>query len=374
MIQVLFDPVDTLFFRDGTPFSSGSASQADVGGMFPPPPPSLTGAIRAALGRANGWDGLGRWDSDMAAVLGDGPTEMGKLSVAGPFVVRGGEVLYPAPRHLVGMVRNGSWVPVGFSTPGNEPLLCDLGEVRLPVMPMAEGEERPKPASGLWLTSNGLSTVARGALPSPGDLVPEKELWTAERRVGIARDRTTRTVEQGKLFSTIHVRLRRGVAVGALVEGVPPDWQVPDGEAVLLGGETRLATWRRWEPVTAEGPPAADIEAAGRVALLAVTPLDAGEGLEPGCGVPGLEGLRLVSACCDRPFPIGGWDSLERAPLPLHGVLPAGSVLFCEAGQSDLLSWLPAGANPYLRAGCRTSQGFGVLFPMTWPKEGEKNR
>ncbi len=373
MQGILLDPVDTLFFRDGTPFSAGSASQADTGGIFPPPPPSLTGAIRAALARANGWDGSGRWPDALVEVLGDGPFQMGRLAVAGPFLVRHGELLSPLPRHLVGTVKDGRWTPVGFCTPGGE-LVCDLGGVRLPAGPGPRNGELPKPGSGLWMTPRGLAAVAAGELPEAGDLVPARELWRTERRVGISRDRATRTVEEGKLFGAIHVRPRRGVTLGALVEGIPEDWHVPAGEPVPLGGEGRLATWERWAPRLGTAAPVAAIRAAGRVALLAMTPLDGAKELKPGGDVPGLEGCRLVSACCDRPEPVGGWDSLRWEPVPLHGVLPPGSVLFCEVEDPDVLSRLLDGARPFVRAGSRTAQGFGVLMPMIWPEEREVNR
>ena len=105
MIAVQFVPLDTWFFRDGTPFTAQSAPQEDVGSLFPPYPPTLVGALRAALARANGWDEAGRWPPELCEVLGDGPEDLGVLSFAGPFLLRDGQPLFQAPRHLLGASR-----------------------------------------------------------------------------------------------------------------------------------------------------------------------------------------------------------------------------------------------------------------------------
>ncbi len=369
MIGVTLEPVDTLFFRDATPFASGSASQADVGGVFPPPPPTVTGAIRAALARANGWSGSGSWGEPVAAVLGDGPDDLGRLAVTGPLLVRDGEILYPAPRHLVGTVRDGTWEPCGFAVPG-EPVRCDLGEVRLPVPPDSgadSGDEVPEPPSGLWLTGKGLAEVVRGRLPPASALVPGTSLWREERRVGIARDRETRAAERGMLYGAVHVRLLDGVALGALVDGIPPEWRLPEGVPVPLGGEGRIAIWRRWRPTVPAVPEPELLRSQGRVALLALTPLDPGGASGPKTQLPGLEGLRLVAACCDPPDVIGGWDSVAWEPRPRRRVLPAGTVLFFEIAKTGTLPACLEAADPFVRAGHGTAQGFGVLMPMLWP-------
>ena len=86
-------------FADGTPFASREgASQADVGGMFPPSPETVSGAMRAALARCNGWDGrTRRWPRSLNTVLGDGPDGLGQLVFEGPFLLKGSHPLLPVP-------------------------------------------------------------------------------------------------------------------------------------------------------------------------------------------------------------------------------------------------------------------------------------
>ena len=73
MTGVRLEPLDTWFFRDGTPFTADSAPQEDVRSLFPPHPPTVAGALRAALALSRGWSGRGRWSQEIAGVLGDGP-------------------------------------------------------------------------------------------------------------------------------------------------------------------------------------------------------------------------------------------------------------------------------------------------------------
>ena len=109
------EPVDTLFFRDGTPFTADSAPQDGVDSLFPPHPPTVAGALRAALARANGWNGHGRWPEDICRVLGDGLEDPGRLSIDGPFVLHDEEPLFRSPRHLLGASGASGWRPGAFS-------------------------------------------------------------------------------------------------------------------------------------------------------------------------------------------------------------------------------------------------------------------
>jgi CRISPR-associated protein Cmr3 len=80
-------------------------------------------------------------------------------------------------------------------------------------------------------------------------------------------------------------------------------------------------------------------------------------------GLPG----KVVSACTGRPTWIGGWNGLERRPLPLKPHLPAGSVLYMETSPADLERVRNLHGS---KIGARTEWGFGQLLIGTWnPKE-----
>ncbi len=396
MIGVRLQPVDTWFFRDGTPFTMGSTPQDNVGSLFPPHPPTVAGALRAALALSNGWNGHGRWPADFCEVLGDGPENLGALYLDGPFLLRDRQPLFRLPRHLLGVSDGTHWRPSAFVCPG-EKVACDLGdEVRLPEVVDAAldagktGGTRSAPSStafalksgdGFWLTRKGLGAVLAGRLPDRGDLVPDQCLWSDEPRIGLERDGETRTAREGMLYSTRHVRPARGVSLGVRIAGLPAGWTPPFGSPLTLGGEGRLAEcreWqecREWDAELALEAPLAEIGDTRRVALVALSPVDLPRDIRVGNQpLEALGNARVVSACLDRPQQVGGWNSLERRPLPLRPVLLPGSTLFCELGEPERFREVVSKRGGRARIGLRQQWGFGLVAPGVWPVSKEDHR
>ena len=371
MIGVRLEPVDTWFFRDGTPFTAGNASQEGVGGLFPPHPATVVGALRAALARCNGWRGAGRWPTELDEVLGDGPDDIGTLAVDGPFLLRDGKPLFRAPRHLLGSMDGDEWNPRILLRPGAE-VVCDLGDaVRLPEAPRTVSEiDELETGSDWWLARADMELVVRGEVPSASELVASRDLWDEEPRIGLERDRTTRTAVEGMLYSTRHVRLARGVSLGVRLRGVPAGWTLPFGRLLSLGGENRLAECAEWQVEPVSMLPADGIDDDEQMTMIALTPLDLDadicRGTKP---LPG--GARIVSACLNRPQRIGGWDSLRHEPRPIRSVLPSGSVLFCEAPEPARFVQAVRTADGLARIGARQRGGFGLVALGSWPNHTE---
>jgi CRISPR-associated protein Cmr3 len=362
-------PIDSWFFRDSTPFDKGASPQAGVSGVFPPHPPTVAGTIRSALALCNGWDGHGRWSADMETVLGDGPDDLGRLRLTGPFVLHGGVPIFPVPRHVLGRVReDGRWIPAGWLRPGTTRIVCDLGPAtRLPDV-AAEDTDSAQFIAGTrqWVTLAGLERVVRGDLPREEDILPEDTIWVEEFRVGIARDSISRTAVEGALYSTRHARLDHQVSIGVEVDGVPDEWHSPVGTVLPFGGESRLAAYDAWETEVRLAAAEADAES-GCVVLIALTPVLFGHDVLSGRSeLPLGGGARVVCACVDRPLRIGGWDSLRRTPLPLRNALAPGSVLFCEVKEPGSLAG--EATRGLLRAGDRTAAGFGLCAVAKAPE------
>ncbi len=367
MISVQLEPVDTWFFRGGTPFTRGSTPQENVEGLFPPYPTTVVGALRAALALGKGWDGSGRWQAEFNQVLGDGPNDLGALSFDGPFLLQDGRPLFRAPRHLLGCRSENGWTPRAFLRPG-DPVTCDLGDaVRLPELAAATGNFVDlKAGKSEWLTQAGMNAVLRGKLSDRGDVVSGKCLWSEEARVGLERDRELRSAKEGMLYSTRHVRTHRSVSLGVRVRGLPEDWNPPFKRLVPLGGEARMAECLKWDGDMSFDMPLDGIGSSGRLAAIALSPLDIKPAVLRGeQTLAELGGARVVSACLDRPQRIGGWDSLARRPLPLRSVLPPGSVLFCEMPKGVPDATL---ANDgVMHMGSRQEWGFGLVALGIWP-------
>ncbi len=364
MMGVQLRPVDTWFFRDGVPFTSDIAPQENVASLFPPYPPTVVGALRAALARAKGWDGSGRWPRDFDPVLGDGPRDLGKMSVDGPFLLRNGQPLFRVPHHLLGVTDDNGWCPITYLRPG-KPVESDLGYVRLPALAVGHPEpETLKPSKDIWLTSAGMNAALNGCLPD--DVVPSGCLWASEPRIGLERDDTTRTAVEGMLYSTQHVRPSADVSLGARIHGLSDDWSLPRHEMMPLGGESRLAECDEWDGNLGIEAPLARIRRDGKAALITLSPLDLNRETCAGEKPIHSLGARIVSAAMDRPQRIGGWDSLACRPLPIQSVLPPGSVLFCDELSDQNLQ--DAAEDGLVRVGDRTEWGFGLVALGVWPE------
>lgn len=367
MTGVQLQPTDTLFFGSGVPFSADDA-QEDISGVFPPYPPTMVGAMRAWLARSQGWPGHGPWASELHLVLGADPNDLGTLDFSGSFLMRDGAPVFRAPRHLLGTSEGRQWHYSATLRPG-PPVRCDLGDgVRLPMTPGLEARSptQAKTAGEHWLTLAGLEAVLHGRPPEPKDMIAAQELWREERRIGLERDSTARTALAGRLYSARHIRLQPQIGLGVRFRGVPNHWRLPLEQDIPFGGESRVARCLPWDDDLSISVPHAVIAGDNKVTLIGLTPLD----IHPvTLGMPLLAeqgGVRVISACIDRPLRIGGWSTLERRSLPLRSVLAPGSVLFCEANEPRRLAAALEQAGGLLRVGLRQQWGFGLITIGTW--------
>ncbi len=378
MIGVQLSAVDTLYFHDSTLYAANLTSPEHIGGRFPPHPPTVVGAIRAMLARGQGWSG-GPWCPELTHVLGDGhgPDDLGQLCFDGPYLLQNGEPLFALPAHLLGEVDGGSWKPAVALRPCGQPgVMCDLGEeVRLPVAPSTSTSgARIVPGKDRWLTRAGMAAVLRGEVPEPCDVVRSKKLWDDEPRVGIERDDTTRTVREGMLYTSRHVRPAKGVTIGLRVAGVPDGWWNRCGATVPLGGEGRWAEYQPWNGDTACEVPLSTVLESRQVLVVALTPIDAGdEFYRVGGRIAGLGDATIVSACLPRVERIGGWATGRKRgrPLAVRSILPAGSTFFCEINDPDGLRAAVERADGRPQVGQRQRWGFGTVAIGLWPKTVE---
>jgi len=361
-----FKPVDTWFFRGGTPFTMGSAPQENVLSHFPPSPSTITGALRSALARARGWEGRGSWPKEMCEVLGDGPENLGCLRFQGPFLLLDGQPVFPVPRHILGESTNRGWVPVAALQPGDI-VLSDLGDVRLPAAEKATRESKPCSAKDYWLTVKGMQHALNGNVPAAEDVLPSNKLWSDELRIGLERDRSARTAKEGMLYSARHVRLRDNVSLGVRIFGLPAEWPLPLDTLVPLGGENRLAECKQWRGDFSLGTPMNGPGESGKILLTAITPVDLNSDARfEGGTCELLEGLRVVSACLDRATRIGGWDYRKGgSPLPMRSMIAPGSAFFCEADDNSAHGRVGR-SDKLIGVGLRTEVGYGLTAVGCW--------
>jgi CRISPR-associated protein Cmr3 len=360
---ITFEAVDTLMFRDGRPFNQSDAGASRAVSVFPPHPPTIVGAVRAALWEQSGvpWnkEKLGNgtnWQDSEAVTLG--PLRFGAplllRSVAGAKRTTL-EPLLPVPLHLVeGGRADDQSKTMTFLAPSETEVACDLGaSVHLPVP--KEDLAGIAPIEDRWVTLNGMKAILDQRLPKPEQLVKTSELWRTEPRVGIGITEESRITDDGRLYMASHIRIADDVRLGLNVTGA--DQITPALQA--LAGEHRMALMGAGDATGLPKPPGK--MSSKRYCVVQISPLLLNSMPAPGEKLGDLPGV-VVSACLGKLQPIGGWDSVNRNPIPLRKAIPSGSVWFMELADDEVADWsLAAGG-----FGLATEWGFGQFLIGNW--------
>lgn len=257
--QILLQPTDVLFFRDGRPIEG---SLAGHGAAWPLP--SVTdAALHAALHRAYPVDIAGI-DGDSTRGVGDHVhravrkgtirddlrlRRFGSMLTAGPFPVnREGIWHFPRPRDLEGDTLAPTLLPAqsddSLSSSLSKPLKHAVANTRPP----------SKEAKGkAWLTGAAFQEYLQGSTNSQ-DGVDDADFFDAEHTVGIAIDPETQNTGQGdasgKIYSAQYLRLREGWRLGLFAStrnGESPLLEKLLTEqggrpAIVVGGQQRVCT------------------------------------------------------------------------------------------------------------------------------------
>lgn len=338
----LFEAIDTLFFRDGTPFQAGETDARGIRSIFPPAMSTLQGAIRAALAMGQGWTVKNSvdWPDD---VLGSFDN-IGCVQLQGPYLALSEgssiELLFPFPASVVKHKEDYLHL-----VPGEDTISTDLS-LSTRLMKSLDLEDITG-VGGLWLKSGGMEKVLSGQPPQGKDIVPAHELWDYENRVGIEINPESRTVKQGGLYSLNHVRLNGQLRLAAVVSGVPDDWHQVVPRCIPLGGESRMASIKVQNHVEAlpRIPELTAEQDRVRFTVTLITPGHFGElnGTDKESIVQVMQDVGgvvrkgplkgfgdCVSACVPKLKQVGGWDIVNRRPRPLRPVVIPGSTWFYE--------------------------------------------
>lgn len=381
-----FAAMDTLFFRESRPMESIGGSE--LGSVFPPPVRTLAGAIRASVAdhHADFETGQLKDHPILRPLIGYGD-ELGSLRFQGPWVVCGGERLYPAPLNLAGDFTGGTLREVVCLQPG-KPQACDLGErVCLPELPTDWGGRKARPLENYWVTAQTLTQLLAGELPKLEAFIPAAALYQDEARLGIARDNANRTVQKSKLYQTRHIRPREQVSFELDVSGLPDEHAFAQ-RLNRLGGEGRLAQMQlaTRQPEFPEAP-----TASRGILLHLLTPARFGqkqaEWLFPNpdehwkpveqagrtVWLGKLNGIRLSLHCMvsGRVHREGGWDMARRCPRPVQSFVPAGTVWYCTLDDGNYAEAIAALHQQHI--GREQALGRGLLAVGSWRDAPSQN-
>lgn len=325
-MNIAISALDTLFFRDGKPFSMGEESWAD--GVFPPYPSVLYGALRT-------WYIMNKGKIINQELI----DESSGIKLLGLMYQYGGAIYLPLPMDFV-EPKGKKLEKITEEERKKEYSVTKLTRVEeatlsnhhLPklLMPPTDVSEFESFSNGL-MDLDSFKQYLEGTLDTYDKAVKLDELAPSEPKVGIGRNNHTGTADEGKLY---RVGMRRIKDLEILLEvNLPKDAIESDSCFLKLGGEGKVVMFRKRGRIGSNFRIDKDtIELKGnRFKLYLATPAFFKGGwrpdLEKNCGLK----ANLIAAAIGKSQHIGGFDMAKRKAKPMLKAVPAGSVFYFES-------------------------------------------
>jgi len=309
-ITIEITPFDTLFFRDGKPFSRGEESWAD--GMFPPSPSVIYGALRSAY--------FGHHIDKLKLADGDfDPTKNLKITGTCLKSLKDGFFYLPLPMDCVKKDNN-----VVLLSPETVNLKSNY-----------KLDELFKSDEPVKTISNGLIDDEQFVGYLSGDIkefiiMTTEDYLVKEPKVGIGRKNQTHTAANTMLYRVSMQRMKE-ISIIVSFEGLE---DLPQVGLMKLGGEGKAVYYRQIDKTNIQP----DISITKKFKLVLTTPAIFDSGWLPYWidsennytgEFNGLE-LKLTSAIVGKPLSIGGFDLKAHKPKPMRKAVPSGSVYYFE--------------------------------------------
>jgi CRISPR-associated protein Cmr3 len=368
-MKLFIEPNDVLMFRDGRPFAGGDDHFAR--GIFPPSPATFYGALRSHI-LSNCWSEFNKFKNDQGQIPEDvkkeigTPTELGSLALCQFTLARRNgnniEQLFPMPKDVVKEKGVEDGKPC-ILTPRNSSSSRTIADLLAGLSNMWNPTEKPMDAVSGFLSSKEMGNYLLGTAPS---ITEADKLFKTEERTGIQKNRKTRSVETGRLYSVEYFRLNGDTGFAVEVDNTI---LLPESGILRLGGDNRSAMYAAgsWTDISVE-PIKRKITDTKRFKLVLTTPAIFNKGWLPDwINADTMQGqingikVNLISACVGKPIGIGGYDFVKNHPKLMKKAVPAGSVYYYELTEGDVDSlfknvWLKSISDE------KAQEGFGITL------------
>jgi CRISPR-associated protein Cmr3 len=351
-------PLDTLFFRDGKPFSWGEETWAE--GIFPPYPSTLYGALRTLWFAAN-------IKELKKAKAPDDPTK--NIKINGIFIKRHRILYFPIPMDFVKKKKNKENKIFLLSFLKNYEFFTNLN-VNFQFLSTTKVDEIETP-SGL-LSFSVLKQYLLGKINKDEvAFLSNEKFYKVEPKIGIARNRVTHTVdsEEGKLYRVNMIRFKRDVSL--IIDVETNGINLPERGLKKLGGEGRGVFFKRIEEEKRKilkeeikEELKDKIHKSSRFKLYLLTPAIFENGYLPKEIYGGLK-LKLVGCICGKPVCVGGFDVKHKKPKTMYRAVPAGSVYFFSLEKGEPEEVLEKFHYKHI-SDYKKEEGFGLSLIGVW--------
>ncbi|MCC7223222.1 MAG: type III-B CRISPR module-associated protein Cmr3 [Chitinophagales bacterium] len=317
MPSIQIEAIDTLFFRDGKPFSMGDDNMAT--GIFPPPPSVLYGALRTQYFAQNP-------DKLSYANTPDDPSS--QLQLKGVFLKSHTSILLPLPKDMVVGEENEEKPTPTFLTIMDKPPLSNASTPKIlgpSKLQKAKGEEF------MIDESSWADDYAKGC----AGFTPTKlsHYLSTETKIGIGRNRDQRTVQEGHLYRLTLQRLEgkfdiekpnkpKRLYICADYEGL----ELNENQLARYGGEHKIIRTNPTDSIEIGCP---DVKGDTFKIYLATDAIFK-SGWQPK-ELLQQHRLELITCALGKYVNVGGFDMKANKPKPMYRCVPAGSVYYVKA-------------------------------------------
>jgi CRISPR-associated protein Cmr3 len=343
---IKIDALDTLFFRDGKPFTMGEDTWAN--GVFPPSPSVIYGALRSAY-FSHHLNELKKANNE------DDPTR--DLKIKRFYILADNDIYLPLPNDCV--KKKGSKDNFVSVLPMQE-----LKDIRssCPTQYALKSEGVVESVDGGLININSFEEYLKCTKASFSSLkVADRVL--PEPKIGIGINKETGTSEEGKLY---RVDMRRLKDIGLLVDFEFEGFDLPEKGMIKLGGEGKAVSYEQFKPVDLSIDNFNFDE--NEFKLYLSTPAIFKNGWLPNwidkktlIGKYKELKLKLLAASIGKPISIGGFDMRKRIPKPMCKAVPAGSVYYFEVIDGKIQKAFEI-FNQFAISEFYQEQGFGIAY------------
>lgn len=378
-LTVNFEQVDSWFFRESRPHGSTGANA--LSSVFPPPTRTLMGALRSHIGNSyfanhpgKSWHDIDRL-ADLKAVIGNA-NRLGSMQPRGVFLQKSQQVYLPAPRNICYKFENNNKHYIAMRLSDNI-YETDVGESYLPIVPQPDKQntvilnfKKVKPMEKTWLSQSAWEQVLAGTVKSLADdtlnVQNNNAFVSDEYRLGIQVNHDNKSVEQGILYQTTHLRLANSTSICMPITYNALEFNalinknfIKKTHLIRLGGEGRMAGVKlNNHPSCLPKAPkqlTTIVNNKKRFMLYLVSKLAMQQekeikALTDGTlettknwlpagfykseigwygNIRGIE-VNILSACMGKAHREGGWDLQNHRPRAINNYIPAGTAFFIE--------------------------------------------
>jgi len=359
---IKIDPLDTLFFRDGRPFTMGEDDWIES--LFPPSPGVLYGALRSLY--------FAHHPNELPMALRENDPTAG-LSLKLIYWLVGNQeknqrVYFPLPLECVKAkeIKEKKGFPYRLRVlhqPKDTAISCPL-----PWILRHEEEEEIEAPENCLLDEDALAEYLSGEREEFSAL-ELNDYVLSEPKVGIGRNPYTLTAEKHKLYRFQLSRLKE-LSLGVEYKGL----ELPEKGLMRLGGEGKGVVYHHLEGKTFSRPPLPEKESSKYFKLYLITPAFFAQGWLPGWlkengqnkiwigEYKGLQ-LQLLAAAIGKPQSIGGFNMHhdKKGPKEMRRAVPAGSIYYFELLKGDLKEVEQCFHGQSISE-FRPQEGFGIAF------------